>query len=294
LAVSFSSAGSSDPENAALTYIWDFGDGTGSTSANPSKTYTVSGQYVAQLRVSDGTNTSVPSTVNISVGNSAAGLVAAYGFEEGSGSVTADISGNGNQGSISGATWSSSGHFGKALSFGPNALVSINNSASIDLTSGMTVEAWVYPTSVNGWMNVVYKSGSSAVSYVLQGSTSPSNLASLGGSFSASNLSASSPLPVNTWSHLAGTYDGTSMNLYLNGLLVASRPQTGAIDSSAGTLSIGGNPVYGENWTGLIDEVRIYNRALSQSEIHADINIPLVGPSSRPSSPPTAPHVVGP
>jgi len=86
LTVAFSSAGSSDPEGAPLTYNWDFGDGTTSTAANPGKTYSASGAYIAQLRVSDGTNTSLPSPVIISVGSTANGLVAAYGFEEGSGS----------------------------------------------------------------------------------------------------------------------------------------------------------------------------------------------------------------
>jgi hypothetical protein len=57
LTVSFSSAGSSDPEGAALTYNWTFGDGTTSTAANPSHTYSLAGNYSAQLTVSDGTNT---------------------------------------------------------------------------------------------------------------------------------------------------------------------------------------------------------------------------------------------
>ena len=77
LAVNFSSAGSSDPEGATLTYNWNFGDGTSSTSANPSKTYSTPGVYSAQLTVSDGTNTSQPSIVPISVGNTGSGLVAA-------------------------------------------------------------------------------------------------------------------------------------------------------------------------------------------------------------------------
>ena len=74
------------------------------------------------------------------------GLVAAYGFNEGSGATVFDSSGNGNHGTISGATRNSSGQFGAALDFdGANDLVTVPDSNSLDLTSGMTVEARVRP-----------------------------------------------------------------------------------------------------------------------------------------------------
>ena len=69
LPVSFSSAGSSDPEGKALTYSWTFGDGQTSTAANPSHTYQQQGTYTARLSVSDGTNTTLSTTISISVGS---------------------------------------------------------------------------------------------------------------------------------------------------------------------------------------------------------------------------------
>ena len=69
LAVSFSSAGSSDPENQPLTYSWTFGDGTTSTAANPSHTYAQPGQYSVRLSVSDGANTTLATPLTISVGS---------------------------------------------------------------------------------------------------------------------------------------------------------------------------------------------------------------------------------
>ncbi|MEV4756479.1 PQQ-dependent sugar dehydrogenase [Micromonospora sp. NPDC049559] len=71
LTVAFSSAGSSDPEGGALTYSWNFGDGTSSTAANPSKTYTTNGTYTATLTVRDPAGATGSSSVVISVGNSA-------------------------------------------------------------------------------------------------------------------------------------------------------------------------------------------------------------------------------
>lgn len=71
LTVAFSSAGSSDPEGAALTYSWAFGDGTTSTAANPSKTYTANGQFTATLTVRDPGGNTGSSSVIITVGNNA-------------------------------------------------------------------------------------------------------------------------------------------------------------------------------------------------------------------------------
>ena len=74
------------------------------------------------------------------------GLVAAYSFDEGSGTTVFDASGNGNNGTIGGATWTTSGKYGNALVFdGVSALVTINNSASLQLSTAMTLEAWVNP-----------------------------------------------------------------------------------------------------------------------------------------------------
>ena len=78
--------------------------------------------------------------------SSPAALVAAYNFDEASGTILNDYSGNANNGTISGATWAT-GHDGGALSFdGADDWVTIADSASLDLTTGMTLEAWVNPT----------------------------------------------------------------------------------------------------------------------------------------------------
>ena len=71
LTVNFSSAGSSDPEGGALTYLWTFGDGTTSTAANPTKTYTANGTYTPTLRVTDPTGLSGTASLVVTVGNTA-------------------------------------------------------------------------------------------------------------------------------------------------------------------------------------------------------------------------------
>jgi len=217
------------------------------------------------------------------------GLVAAYGFNEGSGTLVTDLSGNGNNGTISGATWTTSGRYGNALSFnGTNALVTVNNAPSLQLTSAMTLEAWVYPTTVNStWQDVIYKGNDN---YYLEGTSSNSGHPVAGAIVGGVYAAAIGPnsLTANTWAHLAETYDGATVRLYVNGWQVASHAQTGAIATSTNPLQIGGDSIYGQYFAGRIDEVRIYNLALSVAEIQSDLNTPL-GPGQPDTQPPTAP-----
>ena len=86
--------------------------------------------------------------------------VAAYGFSEGSGTVLTDRSGNANTGVVSGATWTTQGKFGSALLFdGVNDWVTVAHAPALNLTTGMTLQAWVYPTANGGgsWRNVLIK-----------------------------------------------------------------------------------------------------------------------------------------
>jgi len=278
LVVAFSSAGSSDPEGASLTYNWVFGDGSTSTAANPSHNYAALGIYIARLTVSDGINVTISSDLNIVVNN---GLVAAYGFEESSGSTATDSSGNNNTGTlINSPIRTASGKFGKALQFnGTSSYVNIPDSPSLNLTTGLTLMAWCYPTTVtNSYRNVVYKPEDI---YFLEGFTPTPNAPRFYGTFSSANLNATATLPLSQWTHLACTYDGATMRLYVNGVQVSSRAQTGQILNSAYDLGIGGNSLNGQYWPGMIDEVRIYNRPLSAGEIQTNMNA-SVGPKPPP------------
>jgi len=70
-----------------------------------------------------------------------------------------------------------------------------------------------------------------------------------------------SVLALNTWSHLAVTYDGSNIRLYVNGSQVGTKAQTGNITSSTNPLRFGGDSIWGEYFNGLIDEVRVYSAA---------------------------------
>src|SRR5882724_1140104 len=212
-------------------------------------------------------------------GNSSAiaqtGLVAAYDFAEGAGPTVADSSGSNNTGTISGATWTPAGRFGSALVFnGTSAVVTVPSAASLQLTTGMTLEAWVYPTATpTGWQAVVDKN---VDGYYLMASSDQGNRPTVGGTFTAGNQNTVglATLAVNTWTHLAATFDGATVRLYVNGVQVASQVQTTLLTPTTKTLQIGADSYTGENFAGQIDEVRVYNRALSQAEIQTDMNTP--------------------
>jgi len=205
-----------------------------------------------------------------------AGLVAAYGFNEGAGTTVFDKSGNGLNGVISGATWITQGKFGNALSFnGTSDWVTVSNASPLNLTTGMTLEAWVFPTATTGVRDILLKEGTNVDIYNLyarNGHGRPEANVFVGG---VNRMAEGSALPANAWRHVAGTYDGATLRLFINGVQVASEAVSGSIPASTGPLRIGGNGIWGEFFRGRIDEVRIYNRALSQSEIQADMNTPI-------------------
>jgi glucose/arabinose dehydrogenase/PKD repeat protein len=220
--------------------------------------------------------------------NAASGLVAAYGFNQGSGTAVTDSSGSGNSGTTSGTTWATGGKFGSALSFnGSNASVTVPDSASLDLSAGMTLEAWVNPTVIGGaWRTVVFKQTGGGMVYALYANNDAGRPIGQVNILGEQNAIGTAQVPLNTWTHLATTYDGATLRLYVNGTQVASKPQTGNIPASTGALRIGGNSIWGEYFAGLIDEVRVYSRALTAGEIQTDMATPIGAPVTD-TTPPT-------
>ncbi|HYR91037.1 MAG TPA: fibronectin type III domain-containing protein [Terriglobia bacterium] len=202
------------------------------------------------------------------------GPVAAYAFNEGAGTTVSDLSGNGNTGTISGATWTTLGKYGAALSFnGTNNLVLLNNSASLNLSTAMTLEAWVFPAaSQSGWRTIIQRQTDTY--FLHAGSDSGPLRPAGGGTINSAVNYVVGPVgnPVNSWTHLALTYNGSTIALYVNGNVAASQAAAGPIQTNTNPVRIGGNVPYGEYFNGRIDEVRIYNRALSQAEIQTDMN----------------------
>ncbi len=193
-------------------------------------------------------------------------------FDETSGTTAADSSGNANTGTLNApvATWSpTGGQLGGALVFSGTAgqSVSVPNNAALNPTSGISITAWINPTTwgTNNNRRILEKGGNDT-QYRL---TAQSNALM----FDLSGLkNITTTLPATgTWTHVAGTYDGTTMRLYINGSQVTSVAITGSIATTTDALYIGTKngttTVAGDYFSGAIDDVRIYGRALAASEV---------------------------
>jgi hypothetical protein len=227
---------------------------------------------------------SAPVTVTVSNAPppSAAGPVAAYNFNAGTGTMLSDVSGNNNTGTITAGTWSTTGKYGGALSFnGTSSRVSVPDAASLDLTTGMTLEAWVNPSALGtAWRTVIMKEQpANNLTYALYGNTDTSrpsaHVYTAGGE---TILKGTAALALNAWTHLATTFDGSMLRMYVNGVLVSSVAVTGPIVQTTGALRIGGNTIWSEWFRGLIDDVRVYSRALSAAELQTDMATPVAAP----------------
>ena len=241
-------------------------------------------------------NSATSAAVAVTVSNAAPpspGLVAAYGFEEASGPAVTDSSGLNNAGTIiNNAARTAAGKIGRAIDFdGVNDYVSVADANSLDLTTGMTLEAWVQLDTVSPWRIAIFKEKPGSVVYDLYAtntSRSPQGEARFGAAIV--QLGAPPALTAGVWTHLAVTYDGAALRVFRNGTQAATVARTGAIQTSTGALRIGGDLIWGEYLDGRIDEVRIYNRALSAGEITTDMTRP-VAPGTQPPADGGPPNV---
>ncbi len=219
--------------------------------------------------------------------------IASYGFEEAAGNVAADQFG-GNDGAITGADRTNSGRFGRALSFEDNEdIVEVEDDTSLHLGTAMTLEAWVRPTAATNWRTVIFKEASGGPAFSLYSNAADEDVphAHLGNS-GESGASGLATLDPSEWTHLSTTYDGNILRLYVNGSLVGSKAIEGELSDAPGPMTFGANHVWGEQFRGLIDEVRVYNRTLSREEILADMDSPVVAGTPRPPTD-TDPVVIG-
>ncbi|MFC1722449.1 LamG-like jellyroll fold domain-containing protein, partial [Patescibacteria group bacterium] len=169
---------------------------------------------------------------------------------------------NNNDGTPSGDVTTTTGKFGGAISVdGSGDYVSTN----VDLSSAKTISAWVKANSFPNTWNVPLDTGSSD-GLIFSANSGGTFYARQGGSSEGS--SSNNSLSTGTWYHVVGTYvDGTYSNLYINGEKQAGSSQ-GAYAGS-GNTTIGSWSEAGNGWDGVVDEVRIYNRALSANEVKA-------------------------
>ena len=202
------------------------------------------------------------------------GLVLWLELSAGSGTTAVDsATGNGAQnatlpGAPSTPTWITSGcRPGGCLSFdGTNDYIS---GSPVGATTAFTVTVWVNPTLITGSNREIYTSANDI--YTLRLDPNPKFFVNVGGAYTS--CTHTTGLSLSTWTHLAGTWDGSNIRLYINGVLSSASPC-----AKTGTTGATGNYIIGIHngfvanpFNGQIDSVRVYTRGLTASDVAEDM-----------------------
>ncbi len=210
--------------------------------------------------------------------------VAYWKFDENAGSIATDNSGNINTGTLINSPIWAIGKIGSALNF-TNNYVNVPSSTSIDsITNAVTISAWVKTTTTSQSVILerwLYGEGVNQRAYCLQIREGKVLFGISKDGTSANSKWLTSTIPVNdgNWRHVAGTFDGTTMQLYISGVQNTSvSAEFSAIYVPTGNLHIGkwenNSGVFEHPFIGIIDEVRLYKKALSSAEIAKLTNAP--------------------
>jgi hypothetical protein len=204
--------------------------------------------------------------------------VACWNFDEGTGPVAADSSPNGLNGTLQGATWTDAsglfgrfyGKFGSALAFDGKSYVQVGNQPKLRMSKAVSMAAWVYPkgpgTPAKGGI-ILNKEGEYEVGRLPDGSIQWA-FANADPGWNWTNTGQSA-LP-DRWTHIAVVYDLGEVRTYVNGRLAHTHKGAGEIGSVGATnheLRIGGREELAQFFDGNIDEVRVFNRALTTDEV---------------------------
>jgi chitodextrinase/lysophospholipase L1-like esterase len=206
----------------------------------------------------------------------AAGPFVSLPLNDATGTIAGDASGNGNNGTLlNGPTWTT-GQSGGALSFdGTDDTLYIANSSTLNsATTGITVTAWVYRSANQaGGASVISRQlGTTFYEHYYLGFEDGKYRWFVNTTSGYSDTTLGGQAPLGQWVHVVGTYDGTDVKLYANGVLQFSSPHSGTLSADITGITIGAThndaahtPV--EVFNGKIDEVNIYGQALTAAEV---------------------------
>ena len=206
-------------------------------------------------------------------------LMLYFTFDEDDGGQVTDISGNNIEGTFEGAVWSKDGKIGGAVHLEDSEqFVEVDAVPELDITDELTIQAWFFPEESQGDSNLMGRRSSANVGgYCLQwsaqftGAPQIETWINIGGWQGSRNKQTIKPA-LEEWHHVSSTFDGDTIRQYIDGKLdVEFTPPKGKINSIEVVFRIGKAQTGLDGMVGLVDEVAIYNRALSVEEINQDM-----------------------
>lgn len=205
------------------------------------------------------------------------GLIMYFPLDEGKGDTITDASGLGYEGTINNAEWVE-GKNGSALEFnGEDSFVVVEHQDVFDFTS-MTAEVWIKAEESTGDYQFIISQWDSPESEWIFRINNEDKLGSVwafaGEAHPVTKTIDENEYPYgDKWHHIATTFDDGEQKIYLDGSVVASTSYGGELPSGEDKLVLGQNgPAGGGHYKGVVDEVGLYNRALTQDEIKRDMN----------------------
>jgi hypothetical protein len=195
------------------------------------------------------------------------GPVAHWTFDDGAGTVALDSSGNGNDGTLVGDPQWVAGAVGGALEFdGIDDYVDCGNPAVLDITGDITLMCWIKVAAFSKTWETILSKGDD--SYRMSRGPGNGDSIHFGANGTGDNLDANTIVTTDTWRHVALVFNGTDKITYIDGVEDVRAAASGNINSSGYNFYIGQNSQQANRFlTGLIDDVRIYNQALSATDI---------------------------
>ncbi|MCG3212506.1 MAG: hypothetical protein FOGNACKC_06176 [Anaerolineae bacterium] len=263
------------------TYAWDFGDGVTGSEINPTHIYTQPGSYTVTLTASNGGLSDTASTI-VKVVTLDTGLQAYWPLDE-TGGTRLDSSGNNNHLTDYNTVMSAAGQVGPAADFEADATeyLAIADTAQngLNITGDLTLVGWVKPETLNRMMMMAakYEYGVSnrAYRFGLSDQNRLHFVASSNGEYlSEYILEGNTVLQSGQWYHVAAVFAaGQQTTVYLNGQTDGTKSIAYTnINISTAPFMLGANMQSGsitQQFDGLLDEWRVYDRALSQAEIQS-------------------------
>jgi hypothetical protein len=194
-------------------------------------------------------------------------LAAYWRFDEGSGTVAYDATSNGNDGVFVGDPQWVAGKFGGALEFNGDDYLNCGNGPSLQIQDAITITFWFQVEAFQNTWEAFLSKGDNSYRASRGGGDGDATHLGISGT-SVGNFNGNVIITGGDWHHYAGTYDGTNARIYIDGVLDTEVAATGQINISTYELWIGTNSQNtGRLLHGLMDEVRIYTRALTDTEI---------------------------